>query len=38
VAPLITIIPWQRIAHATAAQRGRNADNPQGLNKITETR
>ena len=38
VAPLSTIVAWQRIAHATAAQRGRNADNPHGLSKITETR
>ena len=38
VAPLSTIVVWQRIAHATAAQRGRNADNPHGLSKITETR
>lgn len=38
VAPIVAIIPWQRVAHATAAYRGRDADNPLGLQKITETR
>lgn len=37
VAPIVTIIPWQRVAHATATQRGRDADNPRGLQKVTET-
>lgn len=38
VAPLITIMTWQRVAQATAAYRGRDADNPLGLQKVTETR
>lgn len=38
IAPIITILPWQRVAHATAAYRGRDADHPLGLQKITETR
>lgn len=37
VAPIVAIMPWQRVAQATAAYRGRDADNPLGLQKITET-
>ena len=38
IAPIITIMTWQRVAHAAAAARGRDADNPLGLQKVTETR
>lgn len=38
IAPILAIVAWQRVAHATAHQRGRNPDAPQGLQKVTETR
>ena len=38
IAPILAIMPWQRVAHATAAYRGRDADHPLGLQKVTETR
>ena len=38
MAPILAIVAWQRVAHATAHQRGRDPDAPQGLQKVTETR
>jgi glutamine---fructose-6-phosphate transaminase (isomerizing) len=38
LAPIATIVAWQRVAAATAASRGRDANAPIGLNKVTETR
>lgn len=38
IAPILAIVAWQRVAHATAHQRGRDPDAPQGLQKVTETR
>lgn len=38
LAPIVTIVAWQRVAAAAASARGRDANAPIGLNKITETR
>jgi glucosamine--fructose-6-phosphate aminotransferase (isomerizing) len=38
LAPIITIVAWQRVAAAAATARGRDANAPIGLNKVTETR
>lgn len=38
IAPILAIVAWQRVAHATAHQRGRDPDAPHGLQKVTETR
>lgn len=36
--PVTTIVPVQRLAAALAADRGRDLDAPQGLDKVTRTR
>jgi glucosamine--fructose-6-phosphate aminotransferase (isomerizing) len=38
VAPILEILPIQRLAHGLALARGGDPDNPRGLNKITRTR
>ncbi|WP_447005350.1 SIS domain-containing protein [Saccharothrix isguenensis] len=38
VAPILEILPVQRLAHGLALARGGDPDNPRGLNKITRTR
>ncbi len=38
VAPILTILPLQRLAFHLARERGVNPDAPRGLSKITETR
>ncbi|MFD1152122.1 SIS domain-containing protein [Saccharothrix hoggarensis] len=38
VAPILEILPVQRIAHGLALARGGDPDNPRGLNKVTRTR
>jgi glutamine---fructose-6-phosphate transaminase (isomerizing) len=38
IAPIVAIVAWQRVAMAAAAARGRNADTPVGIQKVTETR
>jgi glutamine---fructose-6-phosphate transaminase (isomerizing) len=37
VAPILEILPLQRLALALALQRGGDPDNPRGLNKVTRT-
>lgn len=37
VAPILEILPIQRIAHGLALARGGDPDNPRGLNKVTRT-
>ncbi|MDR6557552.1 glucosamine--fructose-6-phosphate aminotransferase (isomerizing) [Arthrobacter pascens] len=37
LAPILEILPLQRLAHAIAAARHRDPDAPRGLRKITET-
>jgi glucosamine--fructose-6-phosphate aminotransferase (isomerizing) len=37
-APLLDILPLQRLALALALARGENPDEPRGLNKVTVTR
>jgi glucosamine--fructose-6-phosphate aminotransferase (isomerizing) len=37
LAPVLEILPLQRLAHAMAAARHRDPDAPRGLRKITET-
>lgn len=37
LAPILEILPLQRLAHAMAAARHRDPDAPRGLRKITET-
>ena len=36
-APLLDILPLQRLALALALARGENPDAPRGLKKVTET-
>jgi glucosamine--fructose-6-phosphate aminotransferase (isomerizing) len=36
-APLLDILPLQRLALALALHRGENPDSPRGLNKVTST-
>ncbi|GAB3000991.1 SIS domain-containing protein [Saccharothrix stipae] len=38
VAPILEILPIQRLAHGLALARGGDPDNPRGLNKVTRTR
>ncbi|MCC8247824.1 SIS domain-containing protein [Saccharothrix luteola] len=38
VAPILEILPVQRLAHGLALARGGDPDNPRGLNKVTRTR
>ncbi len=38
LAPIVTIVAWQRVAVAAATARGRDANAPIGLRKVTETR
>lgn len=38
IAPIVTIVAWQRVAMAAASARGRDANAPIGLQKVTETR
>ncbi|GLZ32814.1 glucosamine-6-phosphate deaminase [Lentzea sp. NBRC 105346] len=37
VAPILEILPIQRLAHGLALARGGDPDNPRGLNKVTRT-
>ncbi|MGM1065722.1 SIS domain-containing protein [Saccharothrix sp. Mg75] len=38
VAPILEILPVQRIAHGLSLARGGDPDSPRGLNKVTRTR
>ncbi|WP_367129505.1 SIS domain-containing protein [Saccharothrix sp. HUAS TT1] len=38
IAPILEILPIQRLAHGLALARGGDPDNPRGLNKVTRTR
>jgi glucosamine--fructose-6-phosphate aminotransferase (isomerizing) len=38
VAPILEILPIQRLAHGLALARGGDPDSPRGLNKVTRTR
>ncbi|GAA3893315.1 SIS domain-containing protein [Saccharothrix violaceirubra] len=38
VAPILEILPVQRLAHGLALARGGDPDNPRGLKKVTQTR
>jgi glucosamine--fructose-6-phosphate aminotransferase (isomerizing) len=38
VAPVLEILPVQRLAHGLALARGGDPDSPRGLNKVTRTR
>ncbi|MBW4718906.1 SIS domain-containing protein [Saccharothrix obliqua] len=38
VAPILEILPVQRLAHGLAIARGGDPDSPRGLNKVTRTR
>ncbi|GAA1337852.1 SIS domain-containing protein [Saccharothrix algeriensis] len=38
VAPILEILPVQRLAHGLALARGGDPDSPRGLNKVTRTR
>lgn len=38
VAPILEILPIQRLAHGLALARGGDPDSPRGLNKVTKTR
>jgi glucosamine--fructose-6-phosphate aminotransferase (isomerizing) len=38
LSPIVTIVAWQRVAAAAAGARGRDANAPIGLRKVTETR
>ncbi|MGB3437990.1 MAG: SIS domain-containing protein [Actinophytocola sp.] len=37
IAPILEILPLQRLAHALSIARGGDPDNPRGLNKVTRT-
>jgi glucosamine--fructose-6-phosphate aminotransferase (isomerizing) len=38
VAPILEILPVQRLAHALSIARGGDPDQPRGLHKVTRTR
>ncbi len=37
LAPILEILPLQRLAHTMALARGVDPDAPRGLNRVTET-